>query len=190
MCARDKRTATENASAYVWSSRKTLKKTSEGGSSHPSPHPVRPRVKRSSLSKILLYEIFSWKGVPRSLQIRINPGTNVLKKNLICVWETSMLTDFHSTSKLAGLNMHLVDGETIKEGDLRIPRKDGDERSWWPASIRKRIALGWAAIGKEDNIIKSNKVSMKIQRKIHDEIHSNSNDVWMRDMGTEQHFDG
>ena len=43
---------------------------------------------------------------------------------------TSMLTDIHSTSKLAGLNMHLVDGETIKEFDLRIPRKDGDERSW------------------------------------------------------------
>ena len=41
-----------------------------------------------------------------------------------------MLTDFHGTSKLAGLNMHLVDGETIKEVDLRIPGKDGEKRSW------------------------------------------------------------
>ena len=43
--------------------------------------------------------------------------------------------------------------------------KDGDLLP----KIRKRIALGWAAFGKVDNIMRSRKASMKIKRKIHDE---------------------
>lgn len=35
--------------------------------------------------------------------------------------------------------------------------------------IRKRIALGWADFRKVDNITRSRKESMKIQRKIHDD---------------------
>ena len=35
--------------------------------------------------------------------------------------------------------------------------------------IRKRIAIGWEAFRKVDNIMRSRKAGMKIKRKIHDE---------------------
>ena len=35
--------------------------------------------------------------------------------------------------------------------------------------FRRRIALGWAAFGKVDNIVRSRKASMKIKRKIHND---------------------
>ena len=79
---------------------------------------------------------------------------------------TSMLTDIHNTSKPAGLDMHLgktkvmfnehakkctitVNGENIKEVDSfvylgKTVTKDGDLLP----EIRKRIALGWAALVK------------------------------------------
>ena len=34
--------------------------------------------------------------------------------------------------------------------------------------IRRKIALGWAAFGKMDNIMRSRKANMKIKRKVHD----------------------
>ena len=63
-----------------------------------------------------------------------------------------------------------VNGETIKEVDSYVDlgktvTKDGDLLP----EIRRRIAPGWAAFGKVDNIIRSRKVSIKIERKIHDE---------------------
>ena len=98
-----------------------------------------------------------------------------------------MLTDIHNTSKPAGLNMHpgktqvmfsehakkcttTVNGETIKEFDSYVylgktVTKDGDLLP----EIRKRIALGWAAFGKVDNIKRNRKASRKIKRKKHDE---------------------
>ena len=79
---------------------------------------------------------------------------------------TSMLTDIHNTSKPAGLDIHLgktkvmfnehakkctitVNGENIKEVDSfvylgKTVTKDGDLLP----EIRKRIALGWAALVK------------------------------------------
>ena len=100
-----------------------------------------------------------------------------------------MLIDIHSTSKPAGLNMHLgktvvmfndhvnnsaitVDGKIIGEADSYVylgktVTEDGDLLP----EIRNRIALGWATFGKVDNIRRGRKASMKIKikRKIHDE---------------------
>lgn len=96
----------------------------------------------------------------------------------------SMRTDIHNTSKPGGLNMHLgktkvmlndhVNKSTITVDDMIIEEvdsyvylgntltRDGDLLP----EIRRRIALGWAAFGKVDNIMRSQKASMKIKRKI------------------------
>ena len=108
-----------------------------------------------------------------------------------------MLNDIHNTNKPTGLNMHLgktkvmfnehakkctitVNGETIKEFDNYVylgktVTKDDDLL----ANIRKRIALGWAAFGKVDNIMRSRKEKEEDTRR----VHFTSNDKWLRDMG-------
>ena len=99
---------------------------------------------------------------------------------------TSMLTDIHSTNKPAYLNMHLgksrvmfkdhvnkttitVDSKIIEEVDNYVYlEKTVTRYGDLLPEIRKRIALGWAAFGKVDNITRGRKASMKI-KKIHDE---------------------
>ena len=63
--------------------------------------------------------------------------------------------------------------------------KDGDLLP----EIRKRIALGWAAFGKVDKIMRSRNASIKIKRKIHDEKILPVM-TWLRNMGAEQRYDG
>ena len=93
-----------------------------------------------------------------------------------------ILQDIHNASKPVGLNMHLgktkvmfnkhatkstitVDGRAIEEVESyiylgRTLTNDGEILT----DIRRRIALGWAAFGKVDNIMKSTKDIMKIKR--------------------------
>ena len=62
------------------------------------------------------------------------------------------------------------DGKIIEEVDSyaylgKTLTRDGDLLP----EIGRRIALGWAAFGTVDNVMRSRKASMKIKRKIHDE---------------------
>lgn len=98
-----------------------------------------------------------------------------------------MLIDIHMTNKPVGFNMHLgktkvmfndhvgkstitVDGKTIEEADsyVYLGKTLTRDNDLLP-EITRRIAVGWAAFGKVDNIMRSRKASMKIKRKIHDE---------------------
>ena len=99
-----------------------------------------------------------------------------------------MLTDIHIASKPVGLNMNLsttkvmlnetsitstvtVDGNVISVIEnvdryvylgMTVPEA-GDLLP----EIKRRIALGWAAVSNVANIMKSRKASMKIKGKIH-----------------------
>jgi len=98
-----------------------------------------------------------------------------------------MLTDIHTNSKNVGLNMHLgktkvmfnnhatpadivVDGTTIERVKSyvylgRTITQDGDLLP----EVKRRIALGWAAFGKVDNIMRSRNANMKVKRKVFNE---------------------
>jgi exonuclease III len=98
-----------------------------------------------------------------------------------------ILNDIHTTSQPVGLNMHLgktkvmfnefatkspitVDGNVIEEVDSYVylgktVTQDGDLLP----EVKRRIALGWAAFGRVDNIMKSRTTSMKIKQKVFNE---------------------
>ena len=107
-----------------------------------------------------------------------------------------MLNDIHNTNKPAGLDMRLgktkvmfnehakkctitVNGETIKEFDSYVylgktVTKDDDLLP----DIRKRIALGWAAFGKVDKIMRSRQAKEEDTLR----VHFTGNDIWLLDM--------
>lgn len=99
-----------------------------------------------------------------------------------------MLIDIHNASKPVGLNMHLgktkvmfnkhvtpavvtVNGTIVEQVDsyVYLGRTISHDGSLLP-EIKRRITLGWAALRKFDNIIKSKKTSKRIKTKIHNEF--------------------
>ena len=98
-----------------------------------------------------------------------------------------MLVDINNYSKPVGLNMHLgktkimlnnhtekatveVDEKAIEEVEKYVylgktVSRDGDLMP----EIKRRITLGWAAVNKVDNIMRSRKASMQIKKKVFNE---------------------
>ena len=98
-----------------------------------------------------------------------------------------MLVDINNYNKPVGLNMHLgktkimlnnhtekatveVDGKAIEEVEKYVYL--GKTVSWdgdLMPEIKRRITLGWAALNKVDNIMKSRKARMQIKKKVFNE---------------------